>query len=358
MKVRTAKIFFFAFAAVLITLNGLTLASALPLTAGSQVYCDAHLGCLNVARDFSAYYEGGYHLLHDPSLVYQESKNVSGGMSPAFPSQQFRYAPFFLALFIVPLVVSFSYLKALYAFDVLQFLLLPIIAFLLFEIMIASPRSKSRGDPVDIRAFVGSSLTLSFALLQPLVPSAANLTFWSWSYFRLWLEGEARVLQLLLLVLTFYLIQRNSKFSGLSFVLSSFDPRISLASLPLVLLLCLKRRNLKRFGFGVAASFLAIYVPTLAYSNLGSQFFATMFIRDYTFYSYEWIPLLTVASLTASIMYFHLDGWARSIEPGWIHRKSPLFPRRPYGGLRVRPMATESTHLSRPGNELLRRYVI
>jgi hypothetical protein len=302
LRLRTAKVFFSVLTAVLIVLNGLTLLSALPLTTGTQTFCDSRVGCITVARDFSAYYEAGYRFIFNPTQVYHEG-NVSGDY-PILPNpQNFRYSPFFLPLFIVPLVVVFDYQNALVAFDILQFALLPLIAYLLFEIM---RQISGKGDFVEKRTLACFSLTLSFALLQPYVLSASALTFWSWSFFRLWLEGEARVLQLAFLVLTFYLILRDSRLSGVAFVLSSFDPRMSVISLPLIFFLCLKAGNLRKFALSSLVSFAVIYVPTLLYVNLGSQFYGTLFIKDFAIYSYEWIPLLTVASLTVSVVVLDL----------------------------------------------------
>jgi hypothetical protein len=309
MKVRTAKVCFAVFAAVLIVLNGLTLLSALPYTTGTGTFCDSHVGCITVAKDFSAYYEAGYRFLFNPTQVYHEG-NVSGDYQILPNPQMYRYAPFFLPLFMVPLVVSFSYQNALRAFDVLQFALLPLIAYLLFDIM---RRVSRRDDIVDNRTFAAFSLTALFALLQPFVLSASILTFWSWSYWRMWVNGEARVLQLFFLVLTICLVLRGSKLSGLTFVLSSFDPRMSILCLPLILFLCLKVGGLRRFALSSVASFALIYVPTLLYANLGSQFYGTIFVRDFTIYSYEWIPILSIVSLTATIVALEM---AKRIEIG------------------------------------------
>lgn len=301
MRFRTAKICFFVLAAALIILNGLTLLSALPYTTGTQIFCDSH-GCITVARDFSAYFEAGYRFIHNPTQVYYEG-NLSNDY-PILPNpQDFRYSPFFIPLFIVPLVISFDYQSAFRVFDLLQFMLLPLIAYLLFKIM----RQVSVKDGyVKKKVFAFFSLTLLFALLQPLVPSASNLTFWSWSYWHLWEQGEARVLQTMFLVLTFYLILRDSRLSGVAFVLSSFDPRMSIISLPLIFFLCLKRRNLRKFVLSSLISFALIYTPTLLYANLAGQFYNTISIKDFAVYSYEWIPILTVVSLTGTMILLDL----------------------------------------------------
>ncbi|MGD0637778.1 MAG: hypothetical protein ABSA72_07045 [Nitrososphaerales archaeon] len=302
MRLRTAKVCFAVIAAVLIVLNGLTLLSALPHTTGTGTFCDSQVGCITVARDFSAYYEAGYRFLFNPTQVYHEG-NVSGDYQILPNPQMYRYAPFFLPLFMVPLVVSLDYQNALRAFDVLQFALLPLIAYLLFDIM---RRVSARGDSVDNRTFAAFTLTALFALLQPFVLSPSILTFWSWSYWHMWINGEARLLQLFFLVLTVCLVLRGSRLSGLTFVLSSFDPRMSVLCIPLILFLCLKVGGLRRFALGSVASFALIYVPTLLYANLGSQFYGTIFIRDFMIYSYEWIPVLTIISLTATIVALEL----------------------------------------------------
>ena len=110
-------------------------------------------------------------------------------------------------------------------------------------------------------------------------------------------QGEARVLQTFLLVLTFYLVLRNSKFSGLSFVLSSFDPRMSIISLPLIIFFCLRQKNLRMFVVSSLVCFAFLYIPTMLYANSGSQFLGTIFINDFNFYSYELIPIMTIISL-------------------------------------------------------------
>ncbi|MHB1909448.1 MAG: hypothetical protein ACYCQJ_11355 [Nitrososphaerales archaeon] len=289
MKSKTTNLYFITLAIILITLNGYTLLSALPFTGGSQPFCDAQ-GCTRVARDFSAYYEAAYRFIFNPSQVYHVGSLPND--YPIAPSpQNFRYSPFFLPLFMVPLTL-FSYNTALILFDILQFALLPLIAYLLFEVMLAL--SDKRADNLTIASFSGVFI---FALLQPLVPSLSNLTYWSWSYWRLWEQGEARVLQTFLLVLTFYLVLRNSKFSGLSFVLSSFDPRMSIISLPLIIFFCLRQKNLRMFVVSSLVCFAFLYIPTMLYANLGSQFVGTIFINDFNFYSYELIPIMTIISL-------------------------------------------------------------
>ncbi|MDA4112217.1 MAG: hypothetical protein OK439_06725 [Thaumarchaeota archaeon] len=299
-KSRSWKIYFIVLATALIFLNGLTLLSALPETTGTQPYCQAG-GCITVARDFSAYYEGAHRFLYNPSQVYILG-NVSGD-TPILPNpQNYRYSPFFLPIFIVPLTLLFSYQNALRFFDLLQFLLLPLIAYLLYEIfLLFSPKRV-----MDKRTAAFLSVALLFVLLQPLVFPLSNFTLWSWSYWRLWEQGQARVLQTLFLVLSFYLLLKKSKFSGLAFVLSSFDPRMSILALPLMVYLGLKLKNLRQLTLSTFLSFAVIYVPTFLYANLWQQFYDSIFLNTISIYSYEWIPLLTVIFLTFGVVALDL----------------------------------------------------
>jgi hypothetical protein len=301
LQIKNAKFLFVFFAGILIFLNGLTLLAALDKTGGTQLLCSSNT-CTNAGRDFSAYYEAGHRFLSDPGLVYSKG-TVTLANGTVVNSQNFRYSPFFLPLFVVPLVTIFDYTHALIAFDLIQFQLLPLMAYLLYKIMIFVSRN---GQRIEEKNFALFSFTLLISLLEPFMPNFSDFTFWSWSYSRLWLEGEARVLQTIFLVLTLYLVLRSSKLSGIPFVLSSFDPRMSLACLPLLLYLSIRKRSLTNFTISSLVSFVVIYAPTMLYANLGVNFLGTIYIRDFVIYAYEWIVLLTIASLTGTFLL--LDG--------------------------------------------------
>jgi hypothetical protein len=93
---------------------------------------------------------------------------------------------------------------------------------------------------------------------------------------------------------------------------------MTLLALPLLVFLGLKTGTLRRFVVSSLVSFVAIYTPTLVYANLGSQFLGTILIRAFAIYSYEWIPILAVASLTATFALLQLTGRLES------RRSSPL----------------------------------
>ena len=78
---------------------------------------------------------------------------------------------------------------------------------------------------------------------------------------------------------------------------------MSILCLPLILFLCLKVGGLRRFALSrrsAWASFALIYVPTLLYANLGGQFYGTIFIKDFTIYSYESDSIYAIISLTTT----------------------------------------------------------
>jgi hypothetical protein len=296
LKTRNALIWFAILAAILVFLNLLTFLGALPETSGTQLLCFSNL-CTNAGRDFSAYYEAGYRFLYNPTMVYSNG-TVALANGTVVTAQVFRYSPFFLPLFIVPLVLFFDYTHALKVFDLIQFLLLPLMGYLLYKIMMMTAPT---AQTIEKRTFAFFSLTLVITILEPFGLTHPNITFWSWSYSRLWMEGEARVLQTMLILLTLYLVLKSSKFSGIPLVLSSFDPRMSILSLPLLVYLAMRRKTLGRFARSALGSFGVLYTPTMLYANLGIAFLGTVFIKDFVIYAYEWVPLLTIISLTGTI---------------------------------------------------------
>ena len=110
---------------ILISINGLILIYAIPETKGIELYCDSS-GCTYYARDFSAYYEGTWRLIHNPSTVYQHGNATSDYLISTTP-KDFRYIPFFL-IFIIPFL-ALDYHNALLTFNLIQFVLLPFITF-------------------------------------------------------------------------------------------------------------------------------------------------------------------------------------------------------------------------------------
>ena len=86
-----------------------------------------------LAKDFSAYYIGSWRLWNIPSRIY--AFGALSGQEPVilpYP-EAYKYLPSF-SLIISPLLLL-SYQRALIAFDVAQFALLPAIAYLLYKLL-------------------------------------------------------------------------------------------------------------------------------------------------------------------------------------------------------------------------------
>ena len=103
------------------------------------------------ARDFSAYYIGEWRLFHNPTRIYW------GGAQPGdyqiLPSPQtFKYAPSFLILFAP--FLALSYQNAMTVFDVMQFALVPLLAFFVYKM-------------VKDKRLVFASLAAVTVLIQP-----------------------------------------------------------------------------------------------------------------------------------------------------------------------------------------------
>src|SRR5271169_1090942 len=124
------KVLIFAIMAGLILLNLVTFIAALPETQTIDSGC---CGNRPLAKDFSAFYVGAWRLLNDPSNVYtQGNVNDGGPVTPPQP-EGYKYLPSFLVM-VVPLL-ALGYQQALTAFDVFQFLLLPLIALLVYRLV-------------------------------------------------------------------------------------------------------------------------------------------------------------------------------------------------------------------------------
>ena len=282
-----------AIAFVLILLNGLTLIAAIPATTGIDSYCDSN-GCTYFARDFSAYYEGAWRLLHHPDSVYHQG-NATGDY-PILPNpKHFRYAPFFL-LFIIPFL-NLNYHDALIAFEIFQFFLLPVIAYLLYKLLTIFHQELTWKMAAVI------SIVLIAAIIAPIRVGVVDYTTWSWSYYWQWVDGQARVLETFLMLWSLYEISRKSKYSGLLFALSSFDPRFALLLLPIAIYVARKVRGLRIFIISSTIFFIVLYASSLGYDNLANQFYQSIIgHNDFSFFAYEWIPFFTIVSLTVVIM--------------------------------------------------------
>jgi hypothetical protein len=259
-----------------ILLNLYTFVRAYPETFAVDSGC---CGSQILAKDFSAYYIGVWRLLHDPLNVYTKGF-VSDGEPYISPQpEQYKYLPSFL-IFVAPLL-SFNYQNALIAFDIAQFLLLPLMAFLIYKLL-------------EDRSTVTIAVTIVLVILQP-----SPIPHWglSASYFWQWGEGQGKVLNTALLLLSFYLGRvRKPILSGAVLALGAFDPRFFLLSFPLFAVYT--KLDPKKAWLSLIAG-LVVFNSPLLIDGVGTSFLRMVFQSGVgtPLYYYALIPTLTLVSL-------------------------------------------------------------
>ena len=276
-KRNSAKIVFAIAVVVLIVLNLYTFLVAYPETYA--IDSGINTSGTIVAKDFSAYFMGAWRLWHNPANIYVHG--ALGGGEPVIPPypEDYKYLPSFL--FLVTPFLTLSYQQALLAFDIVQFLFLPLIAYMLYRILGTKP-------------LMLTFIVMTIVLLLPF--PTLNWGF-SPSYFWQWGEGQAKVFLVFLLLLSFYLGKKGKPaLSGVALAFGFFDARFGLLALPLYIMY--NRKNLK-----VATASLIL---TLAASNLmliypamGITFANMVFSQAITtpLYYYSLIPLFTLLTL-------------------------------------------------------------
>jgi hypothetical protein len=267
-----------AFFAVLVLINLGTLVMAYPETKVIDSGCCSSTPAL--AKDFSAFYTAAWRLLHDPSQVYVKGYLGDGEFQVLPQPEQYKYLPSFLLLAIP--FLALPYQSALTAFDVAQFLLLPGVALLLYQLL------KDRGR---LTILVVSVLTL----VLPLPIPTAHLSL-SAPYYWQWAEGQSKVLETFLFLLAFYLGDIGMpKPSGVVFALAAFDPRIAVLALPLFA----AYNHGRRAAYAVGGVAFAAFNFTLFYPPIASGFYGmvvTTGVITPPFY-YTLIPAAAFVSL-------------------------------------------------------------
>ncbi len=236
------------------------------------------------ARDFSAYYIGAWRLYHSPGMIYAIGLLDTDYVILPRPCI-YKYPPQFL-LMMSPFLLL-DYQTAFYVFDILQFLMLPIIAFMLYDML------------NDRNIFVIVSILL-IVLLQPLpyLSWYDKTPVWvSQSYHFLWIAGNAKVFATFLLILSFYFgHEKEVVLSAVAFSLAFFDPRFAFLSIPLAIFYNLG--NLKKF-FSVTIVSLMLLNSVALYADIGVQFINASFSDiDTPMFSYSWIPFYTIVALS------------------------------------------------------------
>ena len=274
---RQTKTIFVIAVAALIALNLYTFIAAYPETYTPSPGINTSGSIL--AKDFSAYYVGAWRLWHNPSQIY--SFGALGGAEPVtLPHPEaYKYLPSFL-LVASPLL-TLNYQQALLAFDIIQFMLLPAIAYMLYKLL-------------DKKHLAVTFAVMVIALLLPFPTANQGL---SPSYFWQWGEGQAKVFLTFLLLLSFYLGRKNRPvLSGIALALGFFDVRFGLLAIPLFVMY--NRKNLK-VAAASAIGALALSNVMLLYPGMGSGFLSMVFGSGITtpLYYYSLIPFLTLMAL-------------------------------------------------------------
>jgi glycosyl transferase family 87 len=255
--------------AFLISLNLFSFILAYPHISELNSGC---CGTSPLARDFSAFYVGAWRLFNDPSQVYFHG-NLNDGGSQIYPRpEQYKYLPSFLFL-VTPLIFE-SYNQAIITFDLMQFLILPVVALLIYKLVIPK------------------------GVLLTLLPSPGVGWEFSAAFYWQWSEGQSKVLETFLVLLSLYLAHANRpKLSGVLLGISFFDPRFSLVALPLFL--TFNKKKLRESLTVLVATVIISNLP-LFYPGMGSGFVSMLIstgIRT-ELYPYAFIPFVTVVVLS------------------------------------------------------------
>jgi hypothetical protein len=278
-KLPSSKTVFIIAVAVVIALNLYTLAVAYP-----QTYTPSHgitATAPILAKDFSAYYIGAWRLWRNPSQIY-----VSGAVNDGEPvilpyPETYKYLPSFL--FLVTPFLSLKYQNALTAFDVVQFLMLPAMAYFIYKLLSNKPLA----------------VTFIVIVVALLLPFPTSQWGFSPSYYWQWGEGQAKVFITFLLLLSFYLGWRGKPaLSGVAYAFGFFDPRFGLLAIPLFV--TYNRKNLKAAAASAVGSIL-LSNAVLLYPGMSSNFAAMVFsnaVATPIFY-YSLIPLCTLSVMIA-----------------------------------------------------------
>jgi hypothetical protein len=294
------KLLFIFATVILICLNAYTLSVAYPTMTHAL-----NLGAEDLPRDFSVYYLAAWRMLHNPSQIFTTG-HLAGGEPLIYPSPTpYKYFPSFLLL-VSPLV-NLSYYQAFWAFDAVQFALLPFMALLLYKLL-------EKKNPVV-------AMTILTAVL--LVPYPLPGRGLSVSYFMSWAEGQAKILLTFLLLLSFYFgYSGKARLSGVTFSLGAFDPRFAVLALPLFLFYNKnKLRNaLIAMIIALVGFNIMIFYPGVA------QGFVSMVLGSGTttpFYTPSWIPVIMIVSLIAVNGTQIVDALKKGLRKYGIKIKNP-----------------------------------
>jgi hypothetical protein len=270
-----------------------------------------------LARDFSAYYMGGWRLFNNPTQVYYDG-SLPGDYPIIGTPQPFKYIPNFLIWFSP--FLTLNYQNAINAFDIVMLLSMIPLAYFVFKL-------------VKDKSLFLAAVAVLIVLVQPILitPSimyddlnflhyrmiSLDVQTYSPSYLCGYTLANAHVLQTMLLVGAIYFgYSKKPLLSALFLTFGAFDPRIALVSLPL--LLWYNRKSLVKFIGGTAVLLAATNLPFFLYSGIGESFVSLVLKGSVVsqMYLYEYIPLYSIAALTilefATVLYNYKNAKARN----------------------------------------------
>jgi len=274
---RLSTILFALGVTVLIVLNLYTFVAAYPETYALSPGINT-TGTI-LAKDFSAYYVAAWRLWHNPSHIY--TVGALGGGEPVInpAPETYKYLPSFLLL-SSPLL-ALKYQEALLAFDIAQFLLLPLMALLLYRLL-------------EKKGLILTFVVMVIALLLPFPTSHWGF---SPSYYWQWAEGQAKVLETFLLLLSVYFASRKRPvLSGVILAFGFFDPRFGLLAVPLFVMYNWKSLKL---ALPSLVGALALSNIVLLYPGTWPRFVDMVFLSSLStpLYYYSLIPFFTFVFL-------------------------------------------------------------
>ncbi|MDR0373637.1 MAG: hypothetical protein LBI79_08850 [Nitrososphaerota archaeon] len=235
------------------------------------------------ANDFSAYYIGAWRLFHNPAQIYAPGNYLPGDYVIEPTPQIFKYTPSFL-VFFSPLL-ALSYQDALNLFNIVQFLSVFASAFFVYKLV------------KDKNLLLGCIAVIAVLLVPTALSLDARIIFqgYYWGYSM----GNAHIIQASLIVGALYFaFAKKPWVCAFLVAVSSFDPRVTLLALPL--LVWYSRQTLCKFIIGSIGFIVAFNVPFFFYQNIGLTFLQEE-VRGSIIsqmYAYDWVPLLSVAVLT------------------------------------------------------------
>jgi hypothetical protein len=270
-QLKSKKAFFTIAALVIVALNLYTFSVAYP-TLNQPL----NFGGQDQPRDFSVYYVASWRMLHDPTQIFTSHSLNNGEPAITPPITPYKYLPSFLVL-IAPLL-SLSYYQAFWVFDAIQFLMLPIMAFLLYKLF-------ENKHPIVALA------VLALVLVLPYPQAGRGLSV---SYFMSWAEGQAKILVAFLLLLSFYFGYRGkAAWSGVAFALGAFDPRFAVLALPLF---AFYNKGKLKTAFAVGAVLFVVLNAAVFYPGVAAGFLGMVFGTGTT------TPLYTPALIPAVML--------------------------------------------------------